>query len=254
MSKIQRDVIRSGPNNGPDYRCHKNSRRQQPGTKKRPDGKTLAENGNLRYFIRRNRILQGGSEAREHVGKCVGPSMPCIHKDECSRKPDAMPFFECASKPEAVNVSSAGSGENHRSTWTTSPEKDTCLNSFTVCRKSPSPEKKMTILDATAAVDREWDKLKSLLTWDFKNVKPKSEVVRQAKKDGIPPHVASLMGLCIANTPSSRKSSLLSPPRPLPLLLWKASSEKYSSDTFGKRYRRGSVFMSTENHNHFLLR
>ena len=33
----------------------------------------------------------------------------------------------------------------------------------------------------------------------------------------------------------------------------KASSEKYSSNTFGKRYQRGSVFMSTENHNHFLL-
>ena len=83
------------------------------------------------------------SKAREHVEKCVGPSMPCIPKDECSRKSDAMPIFQRARKPEAVNVStSARSGENHRSKWTTSPEKDTCPNSFTVWRKSPSLEKK----------------------------------------------------------------------------------------------------------------
>ena len=85
---------------------------------------------------------------------------------------------------------------------------------YGMSQKPIARKNKMTILDATAAVDREWDKLKSLLTWDFKNVKPKSEVVRQAKKDGIPPHAASLMG--IANTPSSRKSSLPSPLRPPP--------------------------------------
>ena len=41
----------------------------------------------------------------------------------------------------------------------------------------------MKIPDAKAAVDKGWDKLKNPLAWVFKKVKPKSDVVQQAKKD-----------------------------------------------------------------------
>ena len=51
-------------------------------------------------------------------------------------------------------------------------------------------------LGARAAVDKEWDKLKSLPAQDFKKAKPKSEVVQQAKKDGRLVHFASLMDIC----------------------------------------------------------
>ena len=53
----------------------------------------------------------------------------------------------------------------------------------------------MSILDATAAADNAWDKLKNLPAWDFRKVKSIAEVVQHAKKDGILFHFASLMDL-----------------------------------------------------------
>ena len=88
-----------------------------------------------------------------------------------------------------------------------------CVSKFLCCmaQKPVARKKAMKILDATAAVDRECDELQSLLTWDIKNVKPKTEDVRQAKKDGILPHVASVMGLCIASSLPLTPSAFPSP-------------------------------------------
>ena len=44
-------------------------------------------------------------------------------------------------------------------------------------------EDAMKLLDAKAAVAKRWDRLNNLLAWDLKRVKPKSEVVQQARKD-----------------------------------------------------------------------
>ena len=63
----------------------------------------------------------------------------------------------------------ASTKETH--TWTTSPKKDTCLLSTSVSKDA---------LDVKAAVDKVWDKF----LWDAKNVKSKSEVGQQAKKNG----------------------------------------------------------------------
>ena len=52
------------------------------------------------------------------------------------------------------------------------------------------------LLDARTAVDTEWKKLTHLPAWDSKKVKPKSEVVQQAKKDGRSVHVAIPMNFC----------------------------------------------------------
>ena len=42
----------------------------------------------------------------------------------------------------------------------------------------------MKIPDVNAAVDKEWNNLKTIPAWDVKRVRPKSEVIRQAKKNG----------------------------------------------------------------------
>ena len=183
MARRQHDVIRSGPNNGSTI---EDTRRVGDNSLGRGE-KTLAEKGVFDVSSEDTEYVKVISEAREHVEKCVGPSMPCIPTDECLRKSDAMPIFESTREPEAMNVS---------------------MSARSMAQKPIARKKGMNILDATAAVDRDWDKLKSLLAWDFKNVKPKSEVARQAKKDRILPHVPFFMDLCIANTPRSRKSLL----------------------------------------------
>ena len=61
---------------------------------------------NLRRFIRRCKTPQG---------------------DERLGNTDALPIFSCSEKPEAFNVSGKAQGrkKNQRSTWTTSPRRNT---------------------------------------------------------------------------------------------------------------------------------
>ena len=56
--------------------------------------------------------------------------------------------------------------------------------------------KPMKILAAKAAVDKEWEKLEKIPTWDKTQVKSKSEVVDEARTKGIKVHFASLMDIC----------------------------------------------------------
>ena len=54
----------------------------------------------------------------------------------------------------------------------------------------------MKIPDATAAVDKEWKKLETIPAWDERKVKSKKEVIKEAQKNNIKVHFASLMNLC----------------------------------------------------------
>ena len=59
-----------------------------------------------------------------------------------------------------------------------------------------SIQETMKIPEARAAVDKAWNKSKAILVLDVKNVRPKSEVIRQAKKDGQSVQVARVMDIC----------------------------------------------------------
>ena len=54
----------------------------------------------------------------------------------------------------------------------------------------------MKIPDAKAAVNKKWDKLRSLPAWDDNKVKPKAVVVHKTKMEGKTVHFANLMDLC----------------------------------------------------------
>ena len=58
-----------------------------------------------------------------------------------------------------------------------------------------SIQEAMKVPDAKAAVDEKWNQLKAISVWDVKKVRPKSEVIRQAKKDGKTIQVANSMDL-----------------------------------------------------------
>ena len=53
----------------------------------------------------------------------------------------------------------------------------------------------MKILDAKAAVDKEWEKLKKLQAWQMTKVKSKSDVILEAQKEQITVHFATLMDI-----------------------------------------------------------
>ena len=61
----------------------------------------------------------------------------------------------------------------------------------------PIPMKRaQTMPRANAAVNKEWDALASLPAWDLKRVKPKAQVIGEAKKAGKSFQFGSLMDLC----------------------------------------------------------
>ena len=62
--------------------------------------------------------------------------------------------------------------------------------------KHKSIKEAMKIPEAKAAVDVEWNKLENWPAWNFKKIKLKAEVDRQATDDGMSGHFASLMDVC----------------------------------------------------------
>ena len=54
----------------------------------------------------------------------------------------------------------------------------------------------MKIPAAKAAVDKEWEKLEKIPSWDITKVRNKSEVIDEARTTGAKVHFASLMDIC----------------------------------------------------------
>ena len=54
----------------------------------------------------------------------------------------------------------------------------------------------MKILDAQAAVDKEWKKLETIPAWQLGKVKSKKEVILEAPRDNKKVHFAKLMEIC----------------------------------------------------------
>ena len=54
----------------------------------------------------------------------------------------------------------------------------------------------MKILDAKAAVEKEWDKLENIPAWQESKAKSKQEVIDEARREGKTVHFATLMDFC----------------------------------------------------------
>ena len=59
----------------------------------------------------------------------------------------------------------------------------------------PMPQA-LKILDAKAAVEKEWEKLKKIPAWQLTKVRNKNEVIAKSRNEGRKVHFASLMELC----------------------------------------------------------
>ena len=54
----------------------------------------------------------------------------------------------------------------------------------------------MKIPKAKEALDNEWDKLGIKNAWDLKTVRPRQQVIKDAKKNNVTVHVGNIMELC----------------------------------------------------------
>ena len=70
------------------------------------------------------------------------------------------------------------------------------LNHFNFVHKFIPMLKSMKMPDAKAAVDKEWDKLQKIPTWQLTKVRNKKEVIDEARKEGRTAHFASLVDIC----------------------------------------------------------
>ena len=68
----------------------------------------------------------------------------------------------------------------------------------------PMPQA-LKILDAKAAVVKEWEKLENISAWQLTKVRNKKDVIEEARNKGRKVHFASLMDLC------QQKNSKLEP-------------------------------------------
>ena len=73
---------------------------------------------------------------------------------------------------------------------------DNSLQHYNLVHKFIPMPQAMKIPAAKAAVDKEWEKLKKISTWDLTKVRSKSEVMDEARTKGAKVHFASLMDTC----------------------------------------------------------
>ena len=66
----------------------------------------------------------------------------------------------------------------------------------------------MQILDATAGVDKEWQKFETIPAWRLEKIKSKKEVILEPHRDKKKVHFATLMVICHPNKTRSKNPKL----------------------------------------------
>ena len=80
---------------------------------------------------------------------------------------------------------------------TTLQEKgDNSLQHYNLVHKSIPMPQAMKIPAAKAAVDKEWEKLEKIRSWDLTKVRSKKEVIDESRTKGAKVHFTSLMDIC----------------------------------------------------------
>ena len=109
----------------------------------------------------------------------------------------AMPLFQTAmaslgAKGDLLPQSS-GAQRQHQDKVA---DKGPSLDWFGLVHTPVPIPKALKIPDAREALHKEWDKLEGKNAWDLKAVRPKAQVIKEAKAEGRSVHFGSLMELC----------------------------------------------------------
>ena len=73
---------------------------------------------------------------------------------------------------------------------------DNSLQHYNLVHKFIPMPQAMKIPAATAAVDKEWEKLEKISAWNLTKVRSKKEVIDEARTKGVKVHFATLMDIC----------------------------------------------------------
>ena len=127
------------------------------------------------------------ADARLKLEKDTAPALPCCEKDDRRGKPQAVEL----SDPE-----NTGARRSVKRQHTDHIAEYLGSLHYSLGHNPVSVQEAVKIPDAKAAVDKEWNQFKTIPALDVKKVRPKFEVIRQARKDWKPVRFANLLDLC----------------------------------------------------------
>ena len=132
----------------------------------------------------------------------MAPAMPCktckknTHGETRSKTNDFKSKFVCILEAsESTRLRMEESLPNYHEDHIAG-RGDNSLQHYKLVHKFIPMPHAMKIPAAKAAVDKEWEKLEKIPSWDLTKVRSKSEVIDEARTKGAKVHFASLMDIC----------------------------------------------------------
>ena len=131
--------------------------------------------------------------ARKKLETSIAPAMPCkIMKKNCGSGTRLACILEA---DESTRLRMGESLPNHHEDHIAGKGNNSLQEYNLVHKFIPMPQA-MKIPAATAAVDKEWEKLENISAWNLTKVRSKKEVIDEARTSGAKVHFASLIGIC----------------------------------------------------------
>ena len=135
---------------------------------------------------------------RKKLETSVAPAMPCKIAKICGSGASNKSKTKLAcilEADESTRMRMGGSLPNHHEDHIAGKGENSLQHYNLVHKFLPMPQA-MKILAATAAVDKEWEKLEKISAWNLTKVKSKKQVIDEARTTGATVHFSSLMDIC----------------------------------------------------------
>ena len=140
--------------------------------------------------------------ARKKLETSVAPAMPCkIMKKNCGSGASNQSFFKktrLACILEAGDSTRLRMGEslpNHHEDHIAGKGNNS-LQHYNLVHKFIPMRHTIKIQAAKTAVEKEWEELEKILTWNVTKVRSKKEAIDEARTTGAKVHLAPLMDMC----------------------------------------------------------
>ena len=137
--------------------------------------------------------------AREKLETSIAPAMPCkIMKKNCGSggSNKIKTKLACILEADESTRLRMGNSIPHHHEGHIAAKGDNSLQHYNLVHKFIPMPQAMKIPAATAAVDKEWEKLEKFSAWNLTKVRSKSEVIDWARTSGAKVHFAPLMDIC----------------------------------------------------------
>ena len=136
--------------------------------------------------------------ARKKLEASVAPAMPCKIMKNCGSggSDKNKTKLVCILEANESTRMRMGNSEPHNHEDHIAGKGENSLQHYNLVHKFIPMPQAMKIPAATAAVDKEWEKLEKISAWNLTKVKSKKEVIDEARTSGATVHFASLVDIC----------------------------------------------------------